>query len=286
MAVCVAWGTGCAGFLPAPDNYDYFAAPAASDAWSPKIGNWQRRARADRRSVVRRPRVAVAPVAKLPAVLAAEAPATALALSQSEPQPEPALPSRPLAKAPPVEPASIPAEPVIAPVRPEVETVATPGLDESLRQKYRAFQSEWRRAMVRDLFDWIQLQAQEHYFPDGVVDHWATLEETLERNGDDCDGLELLVYDTLLSLGFDKSEVFRAVVYRPADLQHHMVTLWFEDENDPWVIDPTGAMTERLVRMSELPDWVPLKLFGFHAEFTVGRLHQRGSDVAGPVAQN
>ena len=78
-----------------------------------------------------------------------------------------------------------------------------------------------------------------------------------------------MVYDALLSLGFDREEVFRAVVYRPKDLQHHMVTLWFEDPLDPWVIDPTGAMTNHMRRMSELPGWVPLKVFGLYREFTV-----------------
>ena len=44
----------------------------------------------------------------------------------------------------------------------------------------------------------------------------------------------------LRELGFDKAEVYRAIVYRKSDQQHHMVTLWFEDPDDPWVIDPTA----------------------------------------------
>jgi predicted transglutaminase-like cysteine proteinase len=108
--------------------------------------------------------------------------------------------------------------------------------------------------------------------PDGPVDHWATLEETLRTNGDDCDGLELLVYNALRELGFANGEVFRAIVYRPADGQHHMVTLWFEEANDPWVIDPTGAMTAQMLRMSQIPEWVPLKLFDDNEEFTVRRV--------------
>jgi hypothetical protein len=40
-----------------------------------------------------------------------------------------------------------------------------------------------------------------------------------------------------------------------------MVTFWFEDPNDPWVIDPTGAMTFGMPRMSEVPDWAPIKVF-------------------------
>jgi hypothetical protein len=125
------------------------------------------------------------------------------------------------------------------------------------------------RAMARDLADWIQTQAKQHYIPDGPVDRWATLDETFRGNGDDCDGLELLVFHFLRDLGFTENEVYRAIVYRRSDGQHHMVTLWFEDADDPWVIDPTGAMTSGMPLMSELPDWVPLKVFSESEDFSV-----------------
>jgi hypothetical protein len=48
-----------------------------------------------------------------------------------------------------------------------------------------------------------------------------------------------------------------------------MVTLWFERAEDPWVIDPTGAMTLGMPRMSELEEWVPIKLFTDQIEYTV-----------------
>ncbi len=130
-----------------------------------------------------------------------------------------------------------------------------------LRSKYTQFRQKNKRALARELADWIQKQAQQHYIADGPIDHWATLEETFRTNGDDCDGLELLVYHLLRDLGFGEDEVFRAIVYRLSDSQHHMVTFWFEDPNDPWVIDPTGAMTSGMPRMSEVPGWAPLKVF-------------------------
>jgi hypothetical protein len=37
------------------------------------------------------------------------------------------------------------------------------------------------------------------------------------------------------------------------------------------VIDPTGAMTLGMPRMSELPGWVPIKLFSDTVEYTVSR---------------
>ncbi len=137
-----------------------------------------------------------------------------------------------------------------------------------LRDKYFAYRAENKRKMARELAQWIQEQARQHYVPDGPLDHWATLEETLRHDGDDCDGLELLTYHFLLDLGFSEREVFRAIVFRPSDGQHHMVTLWFEDPNDPWVLDPTGAMTSRMLHMSEAAGWVPLKVFSESEEYT------------------
>jgi len=144
--------------------------------------------------------------------------------------------------------------------------------DASLRAKYFSFRAERKREMARETAEWIQREAKKHYLADGPIDHWATLEETLARNGDDCDGLELLVYHILRDLGFREDEVFRAIVFRPSDGQHHMVTLWFETADDPWVIDPTGAMTGGMPHMSEVPEWAPLKVFSETEEFTVEQL--------------
>ncbi len=151
--------------------------------------------------------------------------------------------------------------------------VERPGLEDQrvgdLRTSYDEFRAERRRSLARDVATWIQTEARSHYVDDGPVDHWATFEETLERNGDDCDGLELLTSHFLRELGFPEDEVFRAIVFRQTDGQHHMVTLWFEDREDPWVIDPTGAMTTGMPRMSEIPGWVPLRVFSESVAFTV-----------------
>jgi hypothetical protein len=142
---------------------------------------------------------------------------------------------------------------------------------DSLRVEFASFLAERKRATACDFASWVQTQAKEHYVADGPIDHWATLEGTLRRDGDDCDGLELLAFHGLRDLGFEATKVFRSIVYRPSDGQHHMVTLWFEDPDDPWVIDPTGAMTTGMPRMSELPDWMPLKVFTEDREHTVQR---------------
>jgi hypothetical protein len=149
-----------------------------------------------------------------------------------------------------------------------------------LRSQYFAYRAERKREMARDFAEWVQREAKAHYIPDGPVDHWATLQETLDRNGDDCDGLELLAFHFLLDLGFRSDEVFRAIVVRPSDGQHHMVTFWFEDAADPWVIDPTGAMTTGMPRLSQVPGWSPLKLFGESTEYTVRPGEALGAAVA------
>ena len=172
-----------------------------------------------------------------------------------------------VAPAPVSEPAPVEPQPWPPLLFTPLPDVAPAGQD--LRAKYVAFRMEQRRSTARSVAEWIQSQALEHYVDDGPVDHWATLEETLKNNGDDCDGLELLTFNALRGLGFEASEVFRAIVYRASDGQHHMVTLWFEDPSDPWVIDPTGAMTLGMPRMSELPGWVPIKLFSDTTEYTV-----------------
>jgi hypothetical protein len=148
----------------------------------------------------------------------------------------------------------------------------------TLRERYSRYRQETRRETARELAKWMQSVAKRHYVADGLIDHWATLEETLDRNGDDCDGLELLAFHFLLDQGFPPDEVFRAVIYRPEDGQHHMVTLWFEDPHDPWVIDPTGAMTTGMPHMSERPEWVPLELFTESEQFTVRPVGARSAD--------
>jgi len=151
------------------------------------------------------------------------------------------------------------------------DSAAAPDRPADLRSKYADFRRQSRRALARELAGWIQEQARDHYIADGAIDHWATREETFRTNGDDCDGLELLVYHLLRDLGFDETEVFRAIVYRRSDNQHHMVTFWFEDPNDPWVIDPTGAMTSGMPHMSDLPSWAPLKVFSEDRNYNVAQ---------------
>ncbi|MDE0885280.1 MAG: hypothetical protein OSB70_07075 [Myxococcota bacterium] len=228
-----------------PHSYEYFTPPTADDIWSPKISGWQRRERAEEFAL----EVSPPPVSE-------RAPAQAA--------PTELLPLEAVDSAARTE---LPQASELDSEVPVVEVAED--RDENLRAKYSAFRISQKRAMARSVAEWTQAQALDHYVEDGPLDHWATLEETLRNNGDDCDGLELLSFHALRELGFEPGEVFRAIVYRSSDGQHHMVTLWFEDPEDPWVIDPTGAMTLGMPRMSELPGWVPVKLFSDTQEYTV-----------------
>ncbi len=153
--------------------------------------------------------------------------------------------------------------------RAEAQAAPLEALGGTLRERYLQRRRELRRDLAREVAAWIQQEAKLHYKEDAVIDYWPTLEEVLVAGADDCDGLELLVHQLLLDLGFPGDQVYRAVVRRPSDNQHHMVTLWFESPDDPWVIDPTGAMVLGMHRMSDTPEWVPLKLFSATEEFTV-----------------
>ncbi len=140
---------------------------------------------------------------------------------------------------------------------------------ERLATRYDAFLTARRRAIAEEVLRWVQAESEQSFVDDGPVDHWPTLAEVLAHDGDDCDGLELLTFHALRQMGFPEDRVYRAVLHRPRFDQHHMVTLWFEDGNDPWVLDPTATITNRLRRLSELQGWIPLKVFSESAEYTV-----------------
>jgi predicted transglutaminase-like cysteine proteinase len=139
-----------------------------------------------------------------------------------------------------------------------------------LRVDMRRFGAQERHALARRINEWSQAAARRHYRLENDTspadDHWPTFGELLTRNGDDCDGLDLIAYQLMREFGFE--HVYRAVIRRELDGSHHMVTLWFEDRGDPWVLDATGAMTIRMRRYSELPDgWTPTQVFSEREHF-------------------
>ena len=111
-------------------------------------------------------------------------------------------------------------------------------------------------------------------FPASGVDTLGPIYGTPRVDGDrvigaayDCDGLDLIAYRLLLEFGFRRDRVYRAIVKRARDGGNHMVTLWFEDPEDPWILDATGAMTFRMRRFSEIEGWRPRKVFNETVQF-------------------
>jgi hypothetical protein len=140
-----------------------------------------------------------------------------------------------------------------------------------LADAYAGFVDDTRRRIVADAVRWVQARSRQHYRADGDHDHWATLGEVIDSGADDCDGLDLLTFVLLRRLGFGADEMFRAIVVEKGSGQHHMVTLWFErgSEQDPYLLDPTGVVTSKLVRLSDVPNWDPIELFDETQHFAV-----------------
>jgi hypothetical protein len=141
-----------------------------------------------------------------------------------------------------------------------------------LRVKMGRFEREERLALAKRMAAWAQEEARRHYKfdppTDVANDPWPTTKDLLDRNGDDCDGLDLITYKLMREFGFPAEQLFRAIVKRERDGANHMVTLWFDDPADPWVIDATGAVTLTVRRFSQLPGWRPIKVFDEGVQYT------------------
>jgi hypothetical protein len=162
--------------------------------------------------------------------------------------------------------------------RPNEALASAEGIQEAgpksglLRVKMGRWTAEERLSMAERIAGWAQEEARRHYRFDPPTDYqddpWPTTKDLLDQNGDDCDGLDLITYKLMRSFGYPREELFRAIVKRQRDGANHMVTLWFEDPEDPWVVDATGAVTMKVRRFSQLPGWTPTKVFNEDIQFT------------------
>ena len=147
-----------------------------------------------------------------------------------------------------------------------------------LRVKMGRWETSERLAMAKRITLWTQAVARRHYRfdppTDAAADPWPTTKDLLDANGDDCDGLDLIAYELLREFGFPENELYRAIVKRNRDGANHMVTLWFDNSADPWVVDATGAVSLKLRRFSKLPGWTPTALFNAREQFTPRRLSE------------
>ncbi len=153
-----------------------------------------------------------------------------------------------------------------------------------LRVKMSRWTQEERYALVKRITAWAQDAARRHYRFDPETtfadDPWPTTKGLMDRNGDDCDGLDLITYKLMRDFGFPREQLFRAIVKRNRDGANHMVTLWFEDPHDPWVVDATGAVSLKVRRFSQLPGWTPTKVFDDRSQFTPVALEPGSESLA------
>jgi hypothetical protein len=117
----------------------------------------------------------------------------------------------------------------------------------------------------------VQQQSGLYYTRDRGVDDWPVLGELLEAGADDCDGMDLLTFSLLRRLGFERGEIYRAIVRNVETDLHHIVTLWFEPGNRdaPWLLDSTGEITREVMPLSAQTAWEPLRLFDETSAFSV-----------------
>ena len=120
------------------------------------------------------------------------------------------------------------------PIRPRLASAASPALagETRLGSSYRHHQAAERRETAQDLVAWSQRRGSN----DAV-----RLAQTIERG--------------LAELGFQRRSVVTAVVQNAHTGARHTVALWFEQQSDPWVLDPTGALAPKMVRLSESGAW-------------------------------
>ena len=156
---------------------------------------------------------------------------------------------------------------------PNAQAIAAAGPKTGLLSvKMGRWTQDERLALAKRIAEWAQQESRRHYRfdppTDVANDPWPTTKALLDQNGDDCDGLDLITYKLMRSFGFPREELYRAIVKRERDGANHMVTLWFEDPDDPWVVDATGAITIKVRRFSQLPGWRPTKVFNEHRQYT------------------
>ena len=144
---------------------------------------------------------------------------------------------------------------------------------EALSVQMAGFAVEQKRRLAARINIWSQVRSHRFYKAedddDPAGDHWPTFGELIDNNGYDCDGLDLIPYHLLLVFGYPRDRVYRAIVRRDSSRKNHMVTLWFEDPRDPWVLDATGAMVLEMTRFSKVVGWTPTKMFNESEQYKV-----------------
>ena len=115
------------------------------------------------------------------------------------------------------------------------------GNGSSLSAKYNSFQSAQRRETAREIVAWSQQRGGQA----------GSLAQGLRE------------------MGFQGRQIVETVVKNTQDGRRHLVTLWFDKKNDPWVLDATGTATRQMQRLSQLGSWTAVELASNTAHYRI-----------------
>ena len=111
----------------------------------------------------------------------------------------------------------------------------------SLSAKYSSFQSAQRRETAREIVAWSQQRGGQA----------GSLAQGLRE------------------MGFKGREIVETFVKNTQDGRRHLVTLWFDQKNDPWVLDATGTASRPMQRLSQLSNWTAVELASNTAHYRI-----------------
>lgn len=104
-------------------------------------------------------------------------------------------------------------------------------------------------------------------------DYWATVREMItdpetQRLMDDCDGFTGIKYDKMKEAGCPVGELSWIICLYTPNQTGHMVCAWWEDPDDPWVMDIPGVELS-VWKLSERSDLRPLYAFNENSMFEI-----------------
>jgi len=125
-----------------------------------------------------------------------------------------------------------------------------------------------KHKILRGINNWVNRNIQ--YASDkevwGKIDYWPTTREMKEIRREDCDGQAIAKYGLLKEVGFPLEEL-ALVIGMVMDAtgrfsSMHMVCCWYENEDDPWVLD-NGALGygDDIWKGSQIANFKPLVAF-------------------------
>jgi len=135
----------------------------------------------------------------------------------------------------------------------------------ALEASANAFQAGQRRALARRINTWVQNNAVST--PEAPESSDPDPARLLSAGAEDPLGLDQTTRSLLLRFGFEADELYRGVLRQRNGDRYHVVTLWFEDRRDPWVLDASSVLSAELKRLSRVSSWQLIRVFNETKQF-------------------